>query len=175
MGFFAKFFTTSLVCCILGGCVTDGEDDFYEIGVGETLPAFSIKMSMGETVNSRDLKNHVSVIVFFNTGCPDCREELSIVQRVYNYCIEEEIKVRFLCISRNEGDTSVARYWQKHNITLPYSAQTDRTVYSLFASSIIPRIYIVSPSLVITHSFTDNPLVSYEALVEAINFSQRML
>lgn len=134
MGFFAKFFTTSLVCCILGGCVTDGEDDFYEIGVGETLPAFSIKMSMGETVNSRDLKNHVSVIVF-----------------------------------------SILAAQTAERITLPYSAQTDRTVYSLFASSIIPRIYIVSPSLVITHSFTDNPLASYEALMGAINFPQRRL
>ena len=38
---------------------------------------------------------------------------------------------------------------------MPYSAQPDRKVYSLFASSIIPRIYAVDENLTIMDAFTD--------------------
>ena len=38
---------------------------------------------------------------------------------------------------------------------MPYSAQPDRKVYSLFASSIIPRIYAVDENLTIMDAFSD--------------------
>lgn len=42
---------------------------------------------------------------------------------------------------------AVAAFWQKYGLTLPYSVQPDRKIYDLFASSIVPRVYVVSPDL----------------------------
>ena len=56
----------------------------------------------------------------------------------------------------------------KNHLTLPYSAQENRTVYYQFAKSGIPRVYVIDKELVIRSVFTDNPLASYEDLAEAI-------
>lgn len=154
-----------LSCGFLCGCSND-DDDFYEINVGATLSEFAVYDDSNEMVFSKDFKGSGGVIVFFNTDCPDCRKELEVVQQVYEKCQEEENNIRFLCISRNQDLSSVASYWRKNNLTIPYSGQSDNKIYLLFASSIIPRIYIVSPSLVITHSFTED--TTYEKLMEAI-------
>ena len=51
---------------------------------------------------------------------------------------------------------------------MPYSAQQDRKIYQLFASHTIPRIYVVDEEGIIRAVFTDNPLASYEDLVQAV-------
>ena len=48
----------------------------------------------------------------------------------------------FVCISREEGPARVAAYWHDEGLALPYSAQTHRAVYNLFARGGVPRIYI---------------------------------
>lgn len=169
MKYLKKFFAVLFGCSLLCGCINDEEEDFYEIKVGDTLPTFTVTMSTGEVVKSQNLKGCVSVIVFFNTDCPDCREGLPVVQQVYDEYRKKEENVRFLCISRNQDNASIAKYWQEHGLTLPYSAQTDKSVYSLFASSIIPRVYIVSKSLIICNSFSDNPIASYNDIHSAIS------
>ena len=45
---------------------------------------------------------------------------------------------------------SVAAYWKEQGLSIPYSAQTDRRIYNLFASSIIPRTYFCSADGIIT-------------------------
>ena len=55
-----------------------------------------------------------------------------------------------VAISREEGAESVAAYWKEHALEIPWSAQTDRSVYSLFASSVIPRIYFCTAEGIVT-------------------------
>jgi hypothetical protein len=50
--------------------------------------------------------------------------------------------VNFIAISRAQNTEDVAAYWMKQNFQIPYSAQSDQTVYHLFAIQDIPRIYI---------------------------------
>lgn len=76
-----------------------------------------------------------------------------------------------VCISREESSAEIVRYWDENHLTLPYSAQENRTVYYLFAKSGIPRVYVIDKELVIRSVFTDNPLASYEDLAEAITAS----
>ena len=51
---------------------------------------------------------------------------------------------------------------------MPYSAQEDRKIFELFAKSVVPRIYIVDEDGIIRYIFTDNPLATFDDLVEAI-------
>lgn len=47
-----------------------------------------------------------------------------------------------MCISRAQSGNDVAAYWQAQGLDMPYSAQTDRSVYALFATAGIPRVYV---------------------------------
>lgn len=155
-----------ILCISLSACIT--EDEEMESGnnleVGDRIPSFSVVMNDGTRVEDEDLLGKVSLIVFFNTACKDCQQELPVVQRFH----EAFPQYPLLCISREEPEASVARYWEQASLTMPYSAQEDRKVYQLFASHTIPRIYVVDAEGVIRAVFTDNPLASYEDLVEAV-------
>ena len=104
-----------------------------------------------------------SMIVFFNTACTDCRKELPIVQELFE---EFSDRANFMAISRAEGRESVAAYWEKEKLEIPYSAQTDRNVFALFAKTTIPRIYIADASGTVKYIFIEK--ASKKKLVRAL-------
>ena len=106
----------------------------------------------------------MSLIVFFNTSCSDCRKELPVIQRFY----DENPKYPVVCISREENEMSVSKYWESEGLTLPFSPQADRTVYNMFALTLIPRIYVIDKAANVAAIFTDNPLVDYATLYETV-------
>lgn len=138
-----------LVILAFTGCVNEREEPVWSLQVGDRLPEFEITLNNGDMVTTESLRGSESVIVFFNTSCVDCRRELPELQKLYDECILQNRPIRFICISREEGAASVAKFWEENNLTMPYSAQTDRRVYNLFASSGIPRLYEADKDLVI--------------------------
>lgn len=155
-----------ILCLSLSACIAEeeGMESGKNLDVGDRIPSFSVVMNDGTRVGDEDLLGKVSLIVFFNTACKDCQRELPELQRFYEAYPQHPL----VCISREEDAASVSGYWQKQGLTMPYSAQQDRTVYQLFASHTIPRIYVVDGEGVVRAVFTDNPLAGYEDLVEAV-------
>ena len=133
------------IILFVSSCVTDNEPREL-VGAGSKLPQFTVVTSAGDTVSSESLIGHESVITFFNTSCGDCRREFPRLQQA----MEEHPEVTFLCIAREEADSTIAAYWKANGLTLPYSPQPDRKVYSLFATAGIPRTYVVAPDLTVT-------------------------
>lgn len=165
-----KYFLILLLITILSGsCTTSSKINSGETGkkVGDTIPHFSVIQSKGDTVSSSALKGKVSVVAFFHTNCKDCRKELPILQDVYTSYASND-SVSFICISREEGFNTINAFWEKRKLTLPYSAQSDRTIYRLFAHSSIPRIYIADRQGVIRYLFTDKPVTTKKKLEKAI-------
>ena len=153
-------------CVMFIACIDDDvEEGTVDLQTGESIPVFSVVMDDGQIITSETLKGEVSLIVFFHTGCPDCRKELPVLQKIYT---DYGQRIRMVCISREESSAEIVRYWDENHLTLPYSAQENRTVYYQFAKSGIPRVYVIDKELVIRSVFTDNPLASYEDLAEAI-------
>ncbi len=120
------------------------------VRVGQSVPSFVVSLSDGTTFSSSQMGEKPACIVFFNTACSDCQRELPIVQSMYE---EFSSNVRFVCISRAEEEASIQSYWTNHNLSIPYSAQADRSVYNLFALSTIPRLYIVNSSGKIVNAY----------------------
>ena len=149
-------------------CVGEEPMDIEDIVVvGSTLPDFEVEMNDGSTITGAQLRTTTSVVMFFHTGCPDCRKTLPCVQRLYDDYSEGE--VQFALISREEGAPSIEEYWAENGYTMPYSAQEDRAIYELFARKRVPRIYISNDCGVIESIFTDNPIPTYEEMAEALN------
>lgn len=129
-------FCVSILCASLTACI--GEPDVEErVAVGDRLPAFRVTLDDGTEYDSS--APGPSVIVFFHTGCSDCQRELPELDARYKAGAYDGIRI--VCISRAETAETVAPFWREHGLTLPYSAQPDRRIYDLFASSVIPRIY----------------------------------
>ncbi len=144
-----------LLLPLLVSCLGEVEPTVQQtelVKVGQELPAFTVELNDGSVFSSSAVQSKPLVIAFFNTACKDCQRELPVLQKVYE---SQGDRVAFLCISRAQGDSEVAAYWQQNALTLPYSAQTDRTVYNLFATSTIPRIYVADTSRVVRAAFKE--------------------
>lgn len=156
-----------LLVCTTSGCVADNEPDGPKIGPGDLMPDFSVVMNNGETVSSQQLKGKVAVIVFFNTACKDCQQELPIIQQLWDF-YDDNPGVEIVLIAREESEASISAYWTTHGFTMPYSPQEDRKVYSLFAPSVIPRIYIANPEGVVTAAYGDTDMPTIDTLISDI-------
>ncbi len=157
-------FLLTLCGAFFTGCTK--EDKLVEdiVRVGDKLPAFTVVMEDGSSFNSANLGGKPLVLTFFTTTCTDCQRTLPIIQQAY----ESFSDVNFISISRAEEKGTIRNYWTTNGLTLPFSAQKDRKVYNLFATSRIPRIYIVTSDGIVSSFFTDNPTPDYQTLSSAI-------
>ena len=151
-----------LLCLTCMSCDPD-EMKGADLGVGDALPTFSVKMNDGTSVATSDLKGRLSVIVFFATTCPDCQKELPEVQCLWDSVDRTAIPV--LLIARAQGQAEIERYWQSKSFSMTYSPQADRSIYNLFATSLIPRIYICDRNGIIRYIHTDDVLPTCETLL----------
>lgn len=156
-----------LIGILLTGCVKDNKEDGADLRVGDPLPNFSATLSDGSTVSTATLAGKVSVIMFFTVSCPDCQAQFPAVEDVYAFLNGNPDVVMF-GISRAQGEATVSQYWQEQGLELPYSAQSDRYLYSLFARAGVPRIYVADKQGIIRTVFTDHPIATYRDLREAI-------
>ena len=157
-----------LFVCTTTGCITENEPQGPSIKVGESLPAFSVEMNNGEVISTSSLSGKVPVIVFFNTDCSDCQRELPVIQELWeDYQSTPEVSI--VLIAREESEEQIDEYWKKNNLTMPYSPQDNRDIYSLFAPSVIPRIYIADRTGKIVMAYDDSDMPSLSALKQVIN------
>lgn len=150
-----------LVMTMTASCITEDDERGEELAIGDMIPAFEVRMNDGKTLTRDSFRGKDSMIVFFNTDCPDCRKELSLLEIFWQ---RHKSELALACISRQEKSDKIEKYWKENGLTLPYSAQEDRKIYNLFAKTSIPRIYIADKNLIIRKVYTDNPLASLEEL-----------
>ena len=156
------------ICLILAACIRDNVA-YGEAGIapGDALPEFRVTLDDGSTLSTSSLRGKVSVLVFFHTGCPDCQQELPVIQTLYER-YRNDPSVAIYCISREESAEEIERYWEVHRLTLPYSAQEDRSVYNLFSEQGIPRVYVSGTDLRVYSVYSDNPIAGLEELIEDV-------
>lgn len=96
---------------------------------GDAVPAFSVATSNGRTLTEKDLTGKTSVLVFFNTWCPDCIEELPEIDKLQ----AQNPEAFFLCICRGEDLETVTSFWNKHSLTMEYAIDSKKEIYHSFA------------------------------------------
>ena len=162
------FWGAFLSLLILPSCISEEEPDAISLSVGDKCPEFSVKLNDGYILSTSDLKGITSVIVFFNTSCPDCQMELPEIQKVYDFAMSVNRPITVVCISRAEPESSIKSFWELNDLSIPYSAQEDKSIYNLFASSVVPRVYIISPTLEISATWSDNPIPTAEEIINKL-------
>lgn len=151
---------------LLSACsaVDDGEPSGGNIVVGDALPHFVVTMNDGQVVSTDQLLGSPSVVVFFSVDCPDCQRELPEIQRLWDM----QLGIPIVPIARENSADAISAFWQKARLTMPYSPQSDRTVYALFASSRIPRIYISNSLGVVCYSHDDTDMPTADRLAAEV-------
>ena len=101
----------SLLLLVVAGCVK-WEQNGADLRVGDMITDFEVVMSDGSVVTDDELKENVSVVMFFHTSCMDCQQTLPVMQQIYDEYAPET--VRIVLISREQGEESIYVYWMKN-------------------------------------------------------------
>lgn len=112
----------------------------FALEEGGVLPEFSISNPYG-TVSNKDLENKSTLIIFFSTTCSDCRKAFPDISTLYDV-YKDDPSVCVLLIARDETEEQVTAYFREHQYDMDFFADPDRKVYSLFADSAIPRVFL---------------------------------
>lgn len=155
-----------LTSAAITSCVYDDpKQEEFELAPGDRIPDFSVKMNDGRTVTGESLRHGAALIMFFHSDCPDCRGTLPSVQKLYDQY--DGNGVSFALISRGELAEPINAYWEEQGYNMPFSAQPDRKIYTLFASSRVPRVYVCKDGIILS-AYHDDPIPTYEELYRDI-------
>ena len=156
-----------LIVCTTQGCISDDDPQGTALQPGDSLPSFSATLTDGTVVSNTSLAGKVGVIVFFNTDCSDCRQELPVIQQLYDR-VSQNPDVVVAPIARAESQDKIQQYWNDNGLSMPFSPQDNKDVYLLFAPSVIPRIFISNRQGVITFSSGDTDMPDLDTLLAEI-------
>ncbi len=113
------------------------------VKVGDAMPSFTIISDDGKEWKSTELKGKVTLLTFFATWCPPCQKELAAIQETLWPTFKDNANFRLMVIGREHSDAELAGYNEKKGFTFPLYPDKNRAIYSKFANSLIPRVYLI--------------------------------
>ncbi len=131
------------------------------VKVGDTTPYFDLLGPDGKQLSSLSLEGQCYILNFFDTRCPDCQQLMPVLQRIYD---KYHQTVPIVNVPRSQTREDVLDYWNKHGFTMPFYIPSDRNLYYKFATSIIPRTYVIDSNGTVLATFDDSPIADYETL-----------
>ena len=111
------------------------------VGVGATVPDFSLTTFDGETVDIRDLRGQVVVINFWASWCKPCEQEAAELEQAYQ--LYKDQGVVFLGVDYVDTDREAKAYLEKFGITYPNGPDLGTRISQAFRIRGVPETYIV--------------------------------
>lgn len=110
---------------------------------GDFIPEFKIPIENGDTILASQLRGKTIVLVFFATWCPPCLKELPDVQKEIWEKYKKQNNFQLFVVGRGHTIVELNNFKLKNSYTFPFVADTDRSIFSVFAKQNIPRMYLI--------------------------------
>lgn len=153
-----------IVAVVLTACRHD-DDDAVEndaaLKAGDKVPAFTLTAQDGSTITAASLRGQAYIINFFDTSCPDCRQELQVLQQLHEKWGDA---LPLLNVPRSQSTADITAYWNATQLTMPFYTPKEPGLYYRFAQKRIPRTFVVDENGIIRAAFADNPVADFNTL-----------
>lgn len=110
---------------------------------GDKIPDFTLSSSIYGKVDSKDLKEKLTLINIFATWCGPCQKELAEVQKTLWPKYKDNPNFLMLVVGREHADEELQKYNEKKKFTFPLYPDPEREFTSKFATKSIPRSYLI--------------------------------
>jgi len=149
-------------------CLKETGTDGKHVGVGEVIPAFTVTTLDGTTTGSDALLGKPSVIVFFDTTCPDCQRQLPEIEAVWR---ELEGSINAVAIAREQGPDPVRDYWSGNDLTMSVAAPGNRRTFNLFdrgSKSGVPQVFVTDKDGRVTLYGNDQKILTTRIITDKL-------
>lgn len=110
---------------------------------GTIVPEFVLPTLDGELFRLSDQKGKIVFINFFALTCPICLKELPELEKQVWQKYKDRDDIVILTIGREVPVEKLIEFRDKKGYTFPIAADTNRTIYAMFAEKYIPRNIII--------------------------------
>lgn len=105
------------------------------------IPPFTVTSLTGQTLKSTELAGTITLLNFWATWCPPCKQEMPSLQKLNDAM--KSYPFRIVAISTGESRKTVETFISKNNYTFPIFLDENSAVGTAFASQGIPTTYIL--------------------------------
>ncbi len=132
--------------------IAGGQEVKTGSAVGNRAPDFSLQDLKGNTVKLRsDGENQpVTMLVFWATWCPACREEIPSVKKFSGEYSGRG--VRTISINVDKGSKGVASFAEKAGINYPVLLDGDSSVATSYSVQGIPNVLVLDKSGIVRYN-----------------------
>lgn len=143
------------------------QDDSTLTKVGQVAPQFIVEQIDGTKFDLARHRGSVVVLNFFATWCGPCVQELPVLEKeVWKQFEKSGVKV--LVVGREETTGKIKPFREKHKLTMPFAPDPDRKIYSLYATQLIPRTYVIDKAGRIAHQSMGYTPEDFKQVIDAV-------
>lgn len=138
-----RHIATLAVAAAAAACVSEKPTPFAEsslVGVGDKAPAFSTTLVDGSVVSLADYAGEPVLLILFDCACPDCK---ALLDELHAELAAGTPTPPVLAVARDCDRATVEAYRAEHGYTVAMAPDPERAVYGLYATSYVPRAYII--------------------------------
>ena len=118
--------------------------------VGDMAPDFTASTLKGEIFTLSEERGNVVLVVFFSHTCPDCKALFNdFMPRMGEI---ERSGARMIAISRGGNEYDIEEYMLSNGFTFDVIADSEAAIYKLYATTYVPRTYLVDRDGVIRYT-----------------------
>lgn len=135
------------------------------VGVGATVPSFSLTTFSGETISIEELRGRVVVVNFWASWCKPCEQEAAELEQAHKRFKDDGVV--FLGINYVDTEREALAYLDRFGITYANGPDLGTRISQAFRIRGVPETYVIGPDGVID-SVKIGPYSSLEEIVEAV-------
>ncbi len=123
----------------------------WSIEVGESLPDFTLRTFAGANSSRATLAGKPTLLVFWNTWCPNCLRELPEINRLAEEFGPRGLAVLAINTGINDSEDKARAYWKNHGYVFPGGFDHDFAMMQAFGVRGVPTIFLVDAKGVVRY------------------------
>jgi cytochrome c biogenesis protein CcmG/thiol:disulfide interchange protein DsbE len=135
--------------------------------VNRPVPEFTLKSLQNDSVALKDVyrQHKVTLLNFWATWCPPCRDEIPDLNRIYNAYRSKSVEI--LGVNLQESPGVLRKFVKANNMRFPVLMDTDGKIVQLYQIYYIPTTFIIDSKGKIRQIVQGG--TTYEVLSKAID------
>lgn len=138
-----RYIVSVAVAMAATACVSENlpsKEESSKVYEGDMAPKFSTTLLDGTEVSLDDYRGAPLLLIMFDCGCPDCK---MLLDDLHSAIERGESVPAILAIGRDSDAALIEQYRADNGYTIAMAPDPDRMVYGLYASTYVPRAYLV--------------------------------